>query len=179
MDSRRYHAIFLDRDGVLNVKAADGGYVTDPDHLVLLPGAADAVRRLADAGHPVFVLTNQRWMTGTPRARARLAAVHQRLTDLLAAHGARLTGIYTCPHEIGQCRCRKPLPDLVYEALRTRADLRIEPSCCALIGDSESDIDLGAYFGMTTIRIAPAGTPTAATYRRRDLASAVGLLTRR
>ena len=171
-----YDAVFLDRDGVLNVKAPDHGYITDPADLVLLPGAARAVRRLTDAGHPVFVVTNQRWVAGAADGHARLAAVHARLTHLLASQGAQLTGVFTCPHEASSCGCRKPLPGLVHSALSAHAGLRIDPGRCALVGDSEPDIEVGAHFGMTTVRIAPPDTPTTASHLASHLPAAVHLL---
>ncbi|MDQ2874577.1 MAG: histidinol phosphate phosphatase, partial [Actinomycetota bacterium] len=90
--------VFLDRDGTLNLKAPDGEYVTDPAGLSLLPGAAEAVARLNASALRVILVTNQRWLSQPGTDPARYAAVHSRLTGLLAAAGARLDAAYHCPH---------------------------------------------------------------------------------
>lgn len=173
---RPFDAVFLDRDGVLNTKAPEGDYVTEPEGLELLPRASDAVRRLDRLGIPVFVVTNQRWVARTRDGARRLAAVHRKLNELLDAQGARLTGIFACTHEIGECGCRKPLPGLVEQALSTHADLRIDPGRCALIGDSESDIEVGTHFAMTTVLLAPPRTMTRASYLADSLDCATRIL---
>ncbi len=99
-------AAFLDRDGTL---IRDTGYVADPDEVVLLPGAAEAVRRLNEAEVPVIVVTNQ---SGIGRGYFGLGAfmlVQARLDELLAEHGARIDATYFCPHAPDEgCACRKP-----------------------------------------------------------------------
>src|SRR3954454_10176331 len=101
-------AVLLDRDGTINVKAAEGEYVTSPEQLVLLDGAAAAIRRLNLARIRVAVITNQRGIALGRMTEADLAAVHRRLVQLLVAEGARVDAIFHCPHEKGTCDCRKP-----------------------------------------------------------------------
>jgi D-glycero-D-manno-heptose 1,7-bisphosphate phosphatase len=141
--------VFLDRDGVLNRKLPEGCYVTRWEQFELLGGVAEAIARLNRAGLLVVVVSNQR---GVARGRCTLAdidAIHAALQDLLASSGAHIDGFFVCPHEKGQCDCRKPLPGLFHQA-RARFP-QIEAATSAMIGDSLSDIEFGRNLGMRTI----------------------------
>lgn len=97
---------FLDRDGTL---VRDTGYISDPDGLELLPGAAEAVRLLNEAGVPVVIVTNQSGIGRGYYDVGAFEAVHERLLALLAAEGAHIDGTYYCPHAPDDgCDCRKP-----------------------------------------------------------------------
>ncbi|MFN2317967.1 MAG: D-glycero-alpha-D-manno-heptose-1,7-bisphosphate 7-phosphatase [Gemmatimonadales bacterium] len=100
--------VFLDRDGTI---IEDTGYVRDPGRVRLLPGAARAIARLNEAGHPVVVVTNQSGIARGILTEAEYAAVATRMAQLLEADGARLDYTAWCPHapEVGTpCECRKP-----------------------------------------------------------------------
>ncbi|MFC5722375.1 D-glycero-alpha-D-manno-heptose-1,7-bisphosphate 7-phosphatase [Streptomyces gamaensis] len=168
---------FLDRDGTVNVKPPDGQYVTSPGELVLLPGAAEAVRRLNAAGRRVVLVTNQRGVARGLMTREDVAAVHRRLAEMLRAGGAFLDACYICPHEVGRCGCRKPLPGLLRAAARDFPD--IDPAHSVMIGDSESDVLAGKAAGTATVRIgrpAENAGQTAADLVAADLWTAVDLL---
>jgi D-glycero-D-manno-heptose 1,7-bisphosphate phosphatase len=141
--------VFLDRDGTINVKPPAGEYVTAPGQLGLLPGAADAIRRLNEAGVWVAVATNQRGIARGRMTRQDLEAVHARMRDELARGGAHVDAIYYCPHEDGACACRKPEPGLLLCAQREHPDLDFATS--AMIGDNESDVQAGRRLGATTV----------------------------
>lgn len=145
-------AAFLDRDGTINVKAAEGEYVTNPGELRLLPGAADAVRRLNDAGALVVVVSNQRGISLGRMTEGDLAAVHARLSDLLdAAAGGHVDAFMHCPHDVGECDCRKPGIGMLLGAAREFPD--IDPARSVLIGDSESDVEAGRRFGVRSLQL--------------------------
>jgi D-glycero-D-manno-heptose 1,7-bisphosphate phosphatase len=144
-------AMFLDRDGVINVKAPPGQYVTSPDDLILIDGAAAAIRRVNELRIPVYIVTNQRWVAHRSDGIPKLRAIHSRLEALLASAGAFVDGIYACGHEINQCECRKPQRGLVDQVLRDNPSLRL--SSCALVGDSETDIEVAARCGMYSVRL--------------------------
>jgi histidinol-phosphate phosphatase family protein len=137
--------LFLDRDGVINVKPPEGEYVRTWDEFRLIPAAVDWVRLFNAAGHLVIVVTNQR---GVARGLMRLedvADIHARMTAELARRGARVDDVFVCPHEEGACDCRKPRPGLVREAQR-RWDIDLGRSL--LVGDAESDRQLAVNCGL-------------------------------
>ena len=145
-------AAFLDRDGTINIKAADGEYVSTPDEVRLLPGAAEAVRRLNDVGALVVVVSNQRGISLGRMTEGDLAAVHARLSDLLdAAAGGRVDVFMHCPHDIGECDCRKPGIGMLLGAVREFPD--IDPTRSVLIGDSPSDVQAGRRFGVRSLQL--------------------------
>ncbi len=168
---RRPSGALLDRDGTLNTKAPEGEYVVHPDALVLLPGAAAAVRALNQAAVPALLVTNQRGVARGLMTAADLDAVQERLAALLAAEGAHLDGWYACPHEPG-CDCRKPLPGL---ARRAAAEHGLDLGSCAVIGDAASDVGLARAVGATAVRLASGPDPSADATAP-DVAAAVALL---
>jgi len=144
--SRR--CVLLDRDGTI---VFERGYIRDPDEIELLPGAAAALRRLAKSGLALAVVTNQSAVGRGLLTEERLAEIHQRLRELLAAEEVALGGIYFCPHvpEDG-CACRKPETGLFDRASR---ELGFRPSESFVIGDKECDVELGRRAGATTVLV--------------------------
>ena len=143
---------FVDRDGVINAKAAEGAYVTRPEDLVILPGAATAVRALNDLGSRVVVVTNQRGIALGHMTEVDLAAVHDAMTIQLARSGARLDGVFHCPHDAGQCDCRKPEVGLFLRAEREVLGVRIVEA--VMIGDGREDMEAAARLGIPRVLIA-------------------------
>lgn len=145
-------AALLDRDGTINEKAPEGEYVESAAEVRMLPGSAAAVARLNEAGVPVFVVTNQRGIARGRMTEEDLAGVHDRIAEELAREGARVDGWYHCPHEEGECDCRKP-----GTALLTRAagEHGFELSDAVLVGDSASDVEAGRRVGATTVGLRP------------------------
>jgi D-glycero-D-manno-heptose 1,7-bisphosphate phosphatase len=140
---------FLDRDGTINVKAPEGDYIKSPDELELLPGSAEAIRRLNEAGVWVGVVTNQRGIALGRMTESDLDAVHAALRGELARHGARIDAIYHCPHDHDACDCRKPRPGLL---LRAQADVPgLEFEQAVLVGDAESDVEAGHRAGVRAL----------------------------
>src|SRR6185295_1990404 len=93
--SGRRPAVFVDRDGTINREVE---YLSSVDGLRLIPGTAEGIRRLRTAGFAVVVVTNQSAVARGLVDLAGLAAIHAALERRLAARGARLDGIYVCPH---------------------------------------------------------------------------------
>ncbi len=134
--------VFLDRDGTLLV---DVGYGHRSEDYAELPGVVGAVRRLQSANFGVVVVSNQ---SGIGRGRfgeADLERYDAHFRARFSARGIDFDGIYYCPHEpAAQCRCRKPSPGLVEQALQEHAiDLRAS----FVIGDKASDVELAAVVG--------------------------------
>ena len=138
--SRR--AAFLDRDGTLIVERH---YLSDPDGVALLPGAAAGLRGLRALGFGLVVVTNQSGLGRGLFDQGRLDQVHARLTSLLAQHAIELDGIYVCPHHPNAgCGCRKPQPGLVLQAA---SDLGLDVERSIVVGDKACDVGLGRAVG--------------------------------
>ena len=160
----RRAAVFLDRDGTINV---DTNYVGRPEDVTLIPGVVSAIRRLNDAGIPVVVVTN---LSGLARGIFELAdyeRVRARLEGLLAAGGAHVDATYVCPHhpEIdGPCDCRKP-GTLLHR--RAAEDLELDLSRSWYVGDKWRDVAPAVALGGTGVLIPAAGTPASDVERAR------------
>ena len=135
-------ALFLDRDGVLNV---DDGYVGSVDRVRLVDGAIAAVRRANRAGYKVLVVTNQSGVARGYFTEDDVRALHAWLTERFAEDGARIDALRYCPHHpegaveayAHSCPCRKPAPGLLRELI---ADYGIDPARSLMVGDSARDL---------------------------------------
>lgn len=145
-------AVFLDRDGTINVKAPEGDYITTPAQVRLLPGAAAAIRQANAQGALVIVVTNQRGVSLGRMTAADVQAVHDRLTELLAREaGATIDAFFVCPHDEGACDCRKPQPGLLHQALRRFPEIDVTRS--ALIGDTAADVAAGTAVSVRSLQL--------------------------
>jgi histidinol-phosphate phosphatase family protein len=143
---KRYVA--LDRDGTIIVERH---YLSDPNLVELLPGAAAGLRELRALGFGLVVVTNQSAIGRGFFDQAQLGRIHARLEELLEAEGVRLDGIYACPHlPDDACACRKPNVGLLEAASQ---DLGFDAAETFVIGDNVSDIQLGRRAGATTILV--------------------------
>ena len=132
-------AVFLDRDGTI-VDDPPPGYLHEPDKVRLLPGAAEAIRRLNDAGWLAIVVSNQSGIARGLYGAAAYRDVQRRLVELLASQGARLDGEYFCPHHpefTGPCECRKPGVQLFRDA---EAELGVNLRRSYWVGDRVGDV---------------------------------------
>jgi D-glycero-D-manno-heptose 1,7-bisphosphate phosphatase len=145
-------AIFLDRDGTLNVECS---YLTRPEQVVLLPGAGAAVRRLRAAGFACVVVTNQSALGRGMMTEADLTCVHEELARQLREAGAVLDGFYHCPHFIDHPE-RKPAPGML---LRAAAELRLDLAASWMVGDSVRDIQAGHSAGCKECILVRSGHP--------------------
>jgi D-glycero-D-manno-heptose 1,7-bisphosphate phosphatase len=177
-------AVFLDRDGVINDQTA---FANKPDGFRLLPGAAAAIRKLNEAGTPVVVVTNQGGIALGYLTEDDLAAIHERMAELLAAEGAHVDAVYSCPYYPNGAipRYSKDSPDRkpgTGMLERARDDLGIALRKSYLVGDAATDILAGLRAGCTTIlvRTGYAGTDGKAVaepdHTAADLAEAVELI---
>ena len=129
----------------------EGQYVTGWQHFDLLPGVAEAIAQLNQAGLRVLVVTNQRGIALGLYTTSDVDAIHAQLQQTLAKSGAHIDGFYFCPHDKKQCNCRKPLPGLFEQAQSQFPE--IEPATSLIAGDSLSDIEFGRNVGLKTIFI--------------------------
>jgi len=148
-------AIIMDRDGTV---CDEVGYVNHLERVSLLPRSAAAIRAANEAGFQTVVVTNQAGVARGYFAESLVDEVHDRVRELLAADGARVDGIYYCPHhpEVGEpayrkvCTCRKPLPGMLE---RARDEMGIDLPSSYMIGDSVKDLLAGRRAGTTTVLV--------------------------
>ncbi len=143
--------VFLDRDGVLNPHIP-GDYLKSVRDVTLLPGAAQAVRRLNDAGLPVVIVSNQQGVGKGVMTAQDLVDIEARMAALLAEEaGARLTRCYYCTDlaHVNSPR-RKPQPGMLLEAAQ---ELGLPLANTIFAGDSRTDIQAGyaASIGATVL----------------------------
>ena len=153
MGQRR--AVFLDRDGTINVEVA---YLSTVDDFRFLPGVPQSLKRLKDAGFLLVVVTNQSGIGRGYYDEGALAAIHRHMHAELAASGAAVDACYFCPHHPEhatgdyrrECGCRKPLPGMLLQAA---ADLDIDLGASFMIGDKLADVEAGLSAGCRSLLV--------------------------
>ena len=155
----KQRAVFVDRDGTLNVLR---DYVRTAEEFDLLPGVASGLRRLNDAERRVVIVTNQPVLARGECSLAEMHRIHAKLDTELGQAGVYIDALYLCPHhpdsgfagEIATlkvaCSCRKPLPGLILQAA---AEMNIDLSRSFLIGDSSRDMGAARSAGVTSILV--------------------------
>jgi mannose-1-phosphate guanylyltransferase / phosphomannomutase len=156
---RRRPAVFLDRDSVINKESS---HLSDPAQLELIPGAADGIRRLNEAGFLVIVVTNQPVVVGGECAPSMLRCIDNKMETLLGREHAWVDALYFCPHhphsgfadEFGgwnvDCACRKPSTSIFKQAVRDW-NISLPGSYC--IGDSRRGVLAARRIGIAAIRV--------------------------
>lgn len=136
-------AVFLDRDGTLNVEKE---YLSDPALLEILPGTAAALRQLSEAGYLLFIVTNQSGIGRGYYTEADMHAVNERLCRELAGGGVRFARIYFAPESPDQpSRGRKPSPQFLFDA---RDEFHLDLPASYIIGDKLIDLECGWNAGL-------------------------------
>ena len=143
-------AAFIDRDGVIN---AELDYVHRIEDFHVLPGVAEGLRVLADAGYALVVVTNQAGIAKGLYDEPAFERLTAHMRGLFSAQGIEFAGVYHCPHHLRgrvpqytrACDCRKPAPGLL---LRAAQDLHLDLARSVLIGDKPSDTDAGRAAGV-------------------------------
>lgn len=157
--ANKQKAVFLDRDGTINRYA---GYLTDPEDFELLPGVAEAIRKINLSGYLAIVVTNQPSIARGELTFDGLDEIHRKMETLLGQNGAYVDHIYYCPHHPDKgfpgevpslkidCNCRKPKPGMLLQAAE---DFNIDLSSSWMIGDDERDVGAGKNAGCHTALI--------------------------
>lgn len=166
-------ALFLDRDGVLNV---DRGYVARIEDFEWIPGAAETISEFNAMGWWVFLVTNQTGIAHGLYTEADMQAVHDWMTAELAEKGARIDRIYHCPfHEDGSVAAfrrasydRKPRPGML---MRAMTDFPVIRERSIMIGDKPADIEAAKGAGVQGFLFAGGDLHTFARWALADMES--------
>ncbi|MEW5717622.1 MAG: D-glycero-beta-D-manno-heptose 1,7-bisphosphate 7-phosphatase [Chloroflexota bacterium] len=142
-------AIFLDRDGVINVNRSD--HVKSWDEFVFLPNALTALQKLAASDFRVIVTTNQAAIARGLVAEETVRAIHAQMLAQVERAGGRIDAVYYCPHHPDErCGCRKPQPGLFAQAAR---DFGIDLTRSFVVGDAFSDVAAALAIGAQPILV--------------------------
>lgn len=185
--SSKAKAAFIDRDGVIN---EERNYVHRIEDFVLLPGVAQGLIQLREAGFLLIVVTNQAGIARGYYSQNDLNQLHEHFREQLALYDITLDAIYFCPHhpqgnvkELAiKCECRKPSPGMLLQAAK---DFNLDLSRSILIGDKLTDLQAGqrAGVGRTVIvesgRFVEPSVRLVADFAALDLLAAAQLLTTR
>lgn len=145
--------VFLDRDGTINIES---GYIRNLDDFKLMPGAAFAIKQLNNLDITTIVVTNQSGPARGYYDEAWVGKLHEKMVDLLAQEGARVDGIYYCPHlpdgVVSEysfaCDCRKPAPGLIRKA---EEDFPLDLARAYMVGDKATDVELAQNVGCQSV----------------------------
>ncbi|MDO4431604.1 MAG: D-glycero-beta-D-manno-heptose 1,7-bisphosphate 7-phosphatase [Lonepinella koalarum] len=137
-------AIFLDRDGTLNI---DHGYVHKIDDFQFIAGSIEALQELKSMGYLLVLVTNQSGIARGYFSEAQFLSLTEWFDWSLADRGVDFDGIYYCPHHpegLGEyqqdCDCRKPKPGMLLQAIK---ELKIDPARSFMVGDKLDDLQAG------------------------------------
>ena len=151
--SQKQKAIFLDRDGTIN---KSNGFITKPEQFELIPGVAEAIKKINKSGYLTIVITNQPVIARGDCTFEELAEIHAKMETELGKDGAFIDGLYFCPHHTDKgfieerpeykcdCDCRKPKAGLFLQAAK---DFNIDFLQSFMIDDSLKDVEAGKNAG--------------------------------
>lgn len=145
-------AVFMDRDGTLNVEKQ---YLFRVEDWEWIPGCIKALRLLTELGYDLVVVTNQAGIARGYYTAADVDNLHRFVADDLASHGLVVAAFYHCPHhpdfgDVRQCDCRKPGAGMLFAAA---ADLGIDLSRSWMVGDKLIDVEAGRKAGTRSILV--------------------------
>lgn len=143
-------AIFLDRDGTINI---DHGYIHEIDNFQFIDGVIDALRELKKMGFALVIVTNQSGIARGIFAEDTFMQLTEWMDWSLADRDVDLDGIWFCPHHPEavleeyrqQCDCRKPQPGMLLSA---QQELNIDMAASFMVGDKIDDILAGKAAGV-------------------------------
>ena len=155
MNAQRQRAVFLDRDGTINIEKE---YLHRPEDFDFIANAPAAIRQLKDAGFLVIVVTNQSGVARGFYWRAAVCRLHEHLQLELHKFGTRIDGFYICPHHPtagtgdyrAACTCRKGAPGMLLQAA---SDHNIDLGRSFMVGDKLADIEAGQAAGCRALLV--------------------------
>lgn len=155
MDSKQCSAVFLDRDGTINIEK---DYLIEPREFAFVPGAPEAIRALKRAGFLVVVVTNQSGIARGYFSAAQVERLHTYMQNQLQGYFTHVDAFYMCPHHpsvgngplTGVCKCRKGEAGMLYQAAH---DLNIDLATSYMVGDKVADLEAGFGAGCHPILV--------------------------
>ncbi len=155
MPEQKHKAVFLDRDGTLSVEV---GYIDNVKDFKLYSETPDALKRLAEAGYKLVVLTNQSGVARGYFPESRVVEINEFMTRRLESFGISLDGIYYCPfYKDGKIEeyakedpCRKPDTGMIMRAVD---EIGINLASSMIVGDSTADINCGKNAGIRSVLV--------------------------
>ena len=167
---------FVDRDGIINERAAEHQYVERWDQFRFIDGARTMLRDLAARGYAIVVVTNQQGVGKGRMGHETLKDIHQQMSAAVTAEGVRIDGIFVCPHlESAGCFCRKPQPGLIQRALNELPFL-VDLERSLMIGDADTDMRAAQLAGVPTRVFVGPGKPDAATHAASTVSGVSGIV---
>ena len=174
--------VFLDRDGVVNESPGAGRYVRTWREFRFRQGALAMLAELFANGYRLIVITNQQGIGKGSIDPDELERIHDNMCAVIERQGARLDGVYYCPHlESDGCACRKPRPGLIHDALAA-LDYEVDLQGSWFVGDSATDVEVGQAAGLQTLLVGAASqngrlpSPTFAVQELGDVAETINTL---
>ncbi len=149
-------ALFLDRDGVINIEK-DGSYIFNRDEFVFYPGAPDVIAQLSRIYDYVFVVTNQRGIGRGLMTEADLLDIHNYLNYEVTSHSGKIDKIYFAPAVDSNDELRKPNTGMALKALEDFPDIDFKES--VMVGNNLSDMLFGKRMQMKTIFLSTTKPP--------------------
>ena len=155
----KQRAIFLDRDGTMNVSK---GFISKADDLELIPGTIEAIKDINKSGALAIVITNQPVIARGECSFEELHNIHNKLKTLLGEKGVFVDDIFYCPHHPDKgfegelpelkfdCECRKPKTGMIEEAVEK---YNIDLSRSYMVGDSTMDLEMARNAGIKSVLV--------------------------
>ena len=151
------NAIFLDRDGTVNVGTPTYERVDSLDKVELLPNTLEALKLLASMDYGVFFITNQAGLAEGIITQEQFDQINNKVLELVAPSGIKILKTYVCPHgESDNCACRKPKPKLLLDAAN---EYQVDLTNSYMVGDRHTDVMTGVNAGTRAILV-KTGVPT-------------------
>ena len=138
-------ALFLDRDGVVNVEKE---YLYKIEDLEFIEGIFELCRHYQSLGYLIFIVTNQSGIARKYYSEEDFSTLTQWMIDAFKKEGVTITKVYHCPHHpkiSGACSCRKPEPGMLLQAAK---EYNLDLSQSIMIGDKERDVEAGINAGL-------------------------------
>ena len=157
--ARKQKAVFLDRDGTINIF---NGFVNKIDDFELIEGAAEAIKKINKAAYLAIVITNQPVIARGELDTQTLETIHMKMETELGKHGAYIDDLFYCPHHPDRgfpgerpeykidCDCRKPKPGMI---LKAAEKYNIDLSKSYMVGDDKRDVLAGINAGCIPVLI--------------------------